>query len=168
MRKKINSRTVGTTVSDQPTNPPAMVPWYSTIIAHTAFQLFLGSNLNFLSFDFRGVEREQGPKIFRVHSERTHVLPQPPPAKTAARGTSPAAAGGQASSPLRLKEREKYFYFDWTADVGDGFNSTYEIARLLSQPEVEVPRQEAKRMSARKRLLLRSLVWLTGQQFIAR
>nr|CAJ2472412.1 unnamed protein product [Leishmania braziliensis] len=44
----------------------------------------------------------------------------------------PAAA---ATSPLI----EPDVWFDWIADVGDGFNPTYAMARLLAQPMLRLP-----------------------------
>nr|CCC46388.1 conserved hypothetical protein, fragment [Trypanosoma vivax Y486] len=49
-----------------PHNQPGMVPWFSTFIAGTALQSFLGASLNFLTFDQRVVEPHVFPKVFKL------------------------------------------------------------------------------------------------------
>jgi hypothetical protein len=145
-----------------PQAPAAMVPWFSTIIAQTAFQLFLGSSLNFLSFDFRTLERTMHPKVFSfvrqpgaaghndVDAKKTMALPNQPPAKRELGkqhllSVDDLAAKETKKAPRKAKdvdspEQDDDVWFDFIADVGDGFNSTYEMARLLAQPSLKVPR----------------------------
>ncbi|AYU78323.1 Metallo-dependent phosphatase-like domain-containing protein [Leishmania donovani] len=50
---------------------------------------------------------------------------------------APAAA---ATSPHTVPD----VWFDWIADVGDGFNPTYAMARLLAQPILRLPLKAAR------------------------
>ena len=78
----------GAASDDVATEPPApleMVPWYSALIASTALQLFVGSKLTFGRFDYRTMESQQGPKLFRVAVARK--------SETADRGAANPIAG---------------------------------------------------------------------------
>jgi hypothetical protein len=131
----------------QPDNPPSMVPWFSTLIAHTAFQLFVGSNLNFLSFDFRGIERSLAPKIFRIIPMLKRTM-----RANGATPSSPRAASPAAAVPTTVTEEADELWFDWVADVGDGFNSTYAIARMMAQPELQVDVPPTTRLRRHQRV----------------
>ena len=163
-----------------PQAPAAMVPWFSTIIAQTAFQLFIGSNLNFLSFDFRTLERTMYPKVFTFLQPKTPrkglTNMQDAAAAAGNEGVVESAPGVSASLPSSLSmmglgapslapkrrlsmedltskeeqrarsedaHRSEDVWFDFVADVGDGFNSTYEMARLLAQPSLRVPQDKS-------------------------
>ncbi|KAG5506407.1 hypothetical protein JKF63_05910 [Porcisia hertigi] len=58
-------------------------------------------------------------------------------------GFTPA---GTAKSP----PTEPDVWFDWIADVGDGFNPTYAMARLLAQPALRLPLTTKKERRWRK------------------
>lgn len=151
----------------QPDNPPSMVPWFSTLIAHTAFQLFIGSNLNFLSFDYRGIERSLTPKIFRVIPilcARKLLLNDAPSggstsisseAARARKECKKAAEAPRVETAKGKDEEASELWFDWVADVGDGFNSTYGIARLLAQPELQVSIPQAAQLRRHQRVARR-------------
>ncbi|CUG07894.1 transmembrane protein, putative [Bodo saltans] len=150
-----------TTVEEQlqqPDNPPSMVPWFSTLIAHTAFQLFVGSNLNFLSFDYRGTERSVTPKIFKIIPTLRRALrgnngsaPTPSSPKSSSAGVASPSASSSSISTTVTEESDE-LWFDWVADVGDGFNSTYAIARMLAQPALQVDVPPATRLRRHQRV----------------
>jgi hypothetical protein len=99
----------------QPDEPEGheMVPWYSLVAAHTGIRVFIGSKLTFGRFDYRSMESDHAGKVFRITDDHA-----------AAEAAGEDSAGG--------------FWFDWVADVGDGFNSTYCVARMMAQPELAV------------------------------
>ena len=41
------------------------------------------------------------------------------------------------SSDLKLDPNDGGFWFDFMADCGDGFNPSYQIARMLAQPKID-------------------------------
>ncbi|CBZ26610.1 conserved hypothetical protein [Leishmania mexicana MHOM/GT/2001/U1103] len=59
-------------------------------------------------------------------------------------------ANGSVSEPsppagaATLPHTEPDVWFDWIADVGDGFNPTYAMARLLAQPMLRLPLKAAR------------------------
>lgn len=53
----------------------------------------------------------------------------------------------------QFSEKED-FWFDFMADTGDGGNSTYAIARLLAQPNIQVKQDGSLCMLPRGNLLL--------------
>ena len=58
------------------------------------------------------------------------ATPPLPPSKAPATSTA---------QPEEKSEPKPDVWFDWIADVGDGFNSTYSMARLLAQPCLKLP-----------------------------
>lgn len=63
------------------------------------------------------------------------------------------AALGKAQAMGGYRFNEGQFWFDFVADTGDGFDSTYTIAYLLGRPDVR-PGGEAGRLLPRGRLLV--------------
>lgn len=50
----------------------------------------------------------------------------------------------------KLKENESDLWFDYVADVGDGFNSTFRVASLLARPELEVLGMDDEKLQLRR------------------
>jgi hypothetical protein len=104
----------------------SMVSWYSLLAAHTAFRTVLGTAMSLGRFDYRTMEPDQGPKTFKVVDSR--------------------------QEDEEVWRREGY-WFDFVADVGDGFNSTYAIAHAMAQPMLYIgedqigPRERARRLA---------------------
>ncbi|KAG5480349.1 hypothetical protein LSCM4_06115 [Leishmania orientalis] len=122
-------------------------------------------------FDRSEVEQPCHNTDLRVHSPDPHRLDS-----TVRHAASSAVAmtprGGEDNSVRRddggVSERsapadtstqrsaDTDVWFDWIADVGDGFNPTYAMARLLAQPILRLPLPEA-RQSRRWRRFARGL-----------
>ena len=49
-----------------------------------------------------------------------------------------AACKGSLFDFRHESTKEDGFWFDWLADCGDGFNSSYQVSRLLAQPSIQV------------------------------
>ncbi|KPA75380.1 hypothetical protein ABB37_08658 [Leptomonas pyrrhocoris] len=84
--------------------------------------------------------------------------PSPAPKKTTSPATTPSLLPSMAATAAQEGEADAKpdVWFDWIADVGDGFNSTYSMARLLAQPFLRLPWHHPS-------TLLRGLARLTGQ-----
>ncbi|TPP49954.1 hypothetical protein CGC21_29600 [Leishmania donovani] len=151
-----------------PANRPGMVPWFSTFIIRTTWQALARMSLEFLTFDVRVLQHYAKPKIFEFHfGSSLNQLPHfriDGDDDSTYTDNEPAAAGAanlsvtSPSTPLRCqatealvpsppktspgrKEAEKGdrdIWFDWIADVGDGFNPTYAMARLLARPSLKI------------------------------
>jgi hypothetical protein len=106
-------------------NGEPMVSWYSLLAAHTGLKNVVGSAVAFGRFDYRTMEPDQGPKTFKVVDKQQ-----------------------------LMEERwiEEGFWFDFVADVGDGFNSTYAIAHALAQPLLYAGHRHLGRRARAKRL----------------
>ncbi|KAG5479962.1 hypothetical protein LSCM1_06381 [Leishmania martiniquensis] len=152
-----------------PTNRPGMVPWFSTFVMRTTWQALARMSLEFLTFDVRVLQHYVRPKVFALHFEsslqnlprigadekehRTHATDKDPAAPAATFSDVSASASRRrqktpaADSPPSAKNRDKKkaresgadVWFDWIADVGDGFNPTYAMARLLARPFLTLP-----------------------------
>ncbi|AIN97955.1 hypothetical protein LPMP_204610 [Leishmania panamensis] len=146
-----------------PTNRPGMVPWFSTFIIRTTWQVLARMSLEFLTFDIRVLQHYARPKVFELHfesslkdlpsfrmdSERDSMYANGKPtaadAATLSATCPPTPLQRDATQALkqplpatspekRVRENDKDIWFDWISDVGDGFNPTYAMARLLARP----------------------------------
>jgi len=88
---------------------PSMSAWYSTNLAHTVGLMFVQFKIFLGRFDVRTMRAA----LAGVHR--------------------PEEAG-----PTKLFEGQEDVWFDFVADTGDGFNSTYHVARSLAQPALKV------------------------------
>ena len=100
-----------------------MVSWYSNIIFTTGFDMLLAFKIFLGRFDERKMQ---------------YAL---------LRGTNGSGSTSKTDSARPLfdfsKERRNEgdssgFWFDWMSDCGDGFHSSYQVARLLAQPSLDV------------------------------
>lgn len=94
--------------------PEKMSAWYSTNLVHTMGFMFVQFKIFLGRFDVR---------TMRAALAGVHKVEQ--------------------AEPTRPFEGRSELWFDFVADTGDGFNSTYSIARSLAQPQlnVKVPSQ---------------------------
>ena len=76
---------------------------------------------------------------------------QPPPSRSSRAGSLSHDAIERQHCGVGL-DGEEDVWFDFAADVGDGFNSTYEIARLLAQPTLAVSTSDPSLMKSLKNL----------------
>ncbi|RNF23168.1 uncharacterized protein Tco025E_02862 [Trypanosoma conorhini] len=136
--------------SVHPVNRPGMVPWFSTFIAGTAAQAALGAVLNFLTFDQRGLELHAAPKVFHLSFEHRGGAASNPTSDASSSRSVFGAAAGEAKRAGPLAEEEVGVWFDFVGDVGDGFNSTYEMARLMAQPALLLPTTAGAKNSRRR------------------
>lgn len=105
----------------QPQDILPMVSWYSNMIFATGFDMLLASKVFLGRFDERKMQ---------------YAL---------LRGTKGPTSETELARPLFdfSKERRSEgdsndFWFDWMSDCGDGFHSSYQVARLLAQPSLDV------------------------------
>ncbi|CCW59812.1 unnamed protein product [Phytomonas sp. EM1] len=130
-----------------PINRPGMVPWWSTFVFSTAWQVFANGILKFLSFDVRPIQLMMRPKVFDLSftSSIDHLSPLFSPSLKS-EDESPKSRvdpSDLSTSTPGEESRAVDVWFDWIADIGDGFNSTYEMARLLAQPVITAQLSEA-------------------------
>lgn len=143
--------------ASHPINRPGMVPWWSTFVMSTTWQAAAWVALDFLAFDVRLLQSTVLPKIFnlcfvtslggRRRSIRSRdgqsCNPLAPPVVDS---STASVTIGRPDGDLCSMPAQPDVWFDWIADVGDGFNSTYEMARLLAQPVLKVDAAPLSRM----------------------
>ena len=125
----------------EPVDTLPMVPWLSLFAMHSLLDIFIS---------------------FKIFMGRVDARLMQPALKEQRYGTAPKSCKGDANSnPADFLKylQEKYpgciydyssrakpnlddsdggFWFDFMADCGDGFNSSYQIARLLAQPLLQI------------------------------
>lgn len=90
-----------------------MAEWYSVMILNTAFDFLVSLKLFLGRFDMRTMQA-----CFPVNHEIDF----------------------HDFSSSSFEDKDGSFYFDFTADTGDGGHSTYTVARNLAQPKLSVAR----------------------------
>merc|ERR1711871_1468181 len=102
----------------RPVNKKKMVSWYSMALAITGLDVVVALKLFLGRFDIRtqqvAIERDEG--FQKRCGDHT----------------------GSSKSFFFDHSDRKEISVDFMADCGDGFNSSYEIARLLAQPVLDI------------------------------
>lgn len=109
-----------------------MSSWYSIFdLFHTVLDISISGMFN---------SRVDHRTLQAVESQGEESLPDPAlatPSVTRAEGGEPADSFVARPKFFDYSQSaDPEFWFDFAADVGDGFNSTYYVAALLSQPKV--------------------------------
>ena len=133
----------------EPVDTLPMVPWLSLFAMHSLLDIFI----SFKIFSGRVDARLMQPAALKEHRYGTTTTK---PCSKDDEHFNPAdflkylqqkypGCIYDYSSPSQSQSRAKSdedggFWFDFMADCGDGFNSSYQIARLLAQPSLQIMR----------------------------
>ena len=127
-----------------PKDTEVMVPWYSLLLVHTAFDIMIQLKVFLGRFDARmlqpavhdtwGGKRKKhiGPSAEPTTATSSARLPPPIPSAAAAAASSEELAGCvfdfSAQRGTAAAKDSDELWFDWMADCGDGFNSSYQVS----------------------------------------
>lgn len=127
------------TVLEEPKDTLDMVPWLSLFAAHSTIDIFLQLKVFLGRVDARSMQTALQQRIrtdyksrisnFDNHQDRNETLQR-------VKETYPGCVFDHTSRASDCISDG--FWFDFVADVGDGFNSSYQIARKLAQPNLIV------------------------------
>ncbi len=109
---------------ERPQGTLPMVSWYSQIVFSTGFDLLLSAHVFLGRFDARKMQSALIGKEFKCNNQ-SH------------RSGSSNPEGVFDFSDCDTSS-DSNFWFDFMSDCGDGFNSSYQVARLLAQPNLNV------------------------------
>ena len=126
--------------NDGPQDTLPMVPWYSVVLIYSVFDLLVAFKVFLGRYDARTMQPA-------LHKSRRNSCSNNEKVKRA------------DSTPIEKDwDRLKFDYsgclfdmstrgewFDFAADTGDGFDSTYQVARMLAQPNITVLKGGKKR-----------------------
>ena len=107
---------------EQPTGALPMVSWYSNVVFTTGFDMLISFKVFLGRFDARKMQvalLETGPQNSKSSLGSAFDFSH---CKHSSAGSS----------------QDDGFWFDFVSDVGDGFNSSYQVARLLAQPTLDI------------------------------
>mmetsp|Transcript_16000 Transcript_16000/g.29014 ORF Transcript_16000/g.29014 Transcript_16000/m.29014 type:complete len:902 (-) Transcript_16000:1417-4122(-) len=119
------------TKPDQPEGTLAMVSWYSNIVFSTGFDMLVSFKIFLGRFDARQMQlallKETRSETGRIHN-------------TSSDSINPEGVFdfSHCNHQNHNNSEEKGFWFDFVSDCGDGFNSSYQISRMLAQPTLDV------------------------------
>ncbi len=118
-----------------PADTLSMVPWYGIAMTTTAIDLIISFKLFLGRFDMRTLQ-------FALSSARSNLFSSSGDSAKGDEGGRRDGGGSGSGTDGRgqwnyLSDDED-LWFDFMADCGDGFNSSYHIARSLAQPSLEV------------------------------
>ncbi|KAL7538174.1 hypothetical protein ACHAXR_008335 [Thalassiosira sp. AJA248-18] len=136
------------TKPEQPKEALPMVSWYSNIIFSTGFDMLVSFKIFLGRFDARKMQVA----MLKETSDRTRNKPS----------NSIDTEGVFDFSNCKHcnndnPDEEKGFWFDFVSDCGDGFNSSYQVSRLLAQPTLNVVTSKndgSRRILPRGKLLI--------------
>eukprot|EP00547_Thalassionema_nitzschioides_P009961 CAMPEP_0194229198 /NCGR_PEP_ID=MMETSP0156-20130528/43766_1 /TAXON_ID=33649 /ORGANISM="Thalassionema nitzschioides, Strain L26-B" /LENGTH=920 /DNA_ID=CAMNT_0038961739 /DNA_START=678 /DNA_END=3440 /DNA_ORIENTATION=- len=131
-------------LDDVPQDTLPMVPWLSLFAAHSVIDMFLALKVFMGRVDARLMQ----PAL----EERNQLKPIPKIDKTKINDPAEIFTILQKKYPgcmydysSRKSAIDGGFWFDWMADCGDGFNSSYQVARLLAQQDITVEHNGVKK-----------------------
>lgn len=100
--------------------PQRMVGWYEVEqLAGTAIRAILSSIFGSYADKRETLASLSKPKVYEYHDKRTELAEN-------------------TREEIYQYENERDLWFDYISDTGDGFNSTFSMAHLIAQPEIEV------------------------------
>lgn len=117
------------------------VPWYSVLLFETLFDIFVQITVFVGRFDARSL-RPALPKLLAKDITSDNIR---------------KSTNGALFDYRDKKDGDDGFWFDWVADCGDGFNSSYQVARMLAQPSLQ-----AMNGSSKKTILPRGQILVIG------
>ena len=117
---------------EQPEDTLPMVSWYSNIIFSTGFDMLLSFKVFLGRFDARKMQVALLHESSRENAQRPNNSTDPYPEGIFDFSHCKYDSGGN-SDPENAG-----FWFDFISDCGDGFNSSYQMSRLVAQPTLSV------------------------------
>ena len=110
----------------QPEDTLPMVSWYAMMLLATAFDMLVAFKIFLGRFDARKMQ-------VALQNEKRGFGAGP---INFAEGVFDFSHCKHTSN--KRVSNEEGFWFDWVSDVGDGFNSSYQVSRVLAQPNLDV------------------------------
>jgi hypothetical protein len=119
-----------------------MVSWYSNILFSTGFDILLSAHVFLGRFDARKMQ------VALLGKKSTH--------------SNEPSSHPEGLFDFSDCDASSGFWFDFMSDCGDGFNSSYQVARLLAQPNLHVYRPSTCKKSRIMQTLPRGKLLIIG------
>mmetsp|Transcript_868 Transcript_868/g.1806 ORF Transcript_868/g.1806 Transcript_868/m.1806 type:complete len:1249 (-) Transcript_868:19-3765(-) len=137
---------------EQPEGTLGMVSWYSNIIFSTGFDMLVSFKIFLGRFDARKMQlallKETKSSACRIQNKSIDSI-------------NSECVFDFTDCNHNSHNNDEGFWFDFVSDCGDGFNSSYQISRMLAQPTLDVtvpssfiPNQVGRRVLPRGKLLI--------------
>ncbi len=134
---------------ERPQGTLPMVSWYSQIVFSTGFDILLSAHVFLGRFDARKMQAALLGKESKCNIQSNR--------------------DGSSNNPEGLFDfsdcdtsSDSGFWFDFMSDCGDGFNSSYQVARLLAQPNLHVYTSSRSTKSRAVKTLPRGKILVVG------
>jgi len=143
--------------TEEPKDTLDMVPWLSLFAAHSVLDIFLQLKVFLGRVDARAMQAalQQRQRCEMRENETispsSNEIKNPNTAFELMKESNPGCIFDHTSQAINC--RSDGFWFDFVADVGDGFNSSYQIARKLAQPNLTIKFNEIDRVFPRGQCL---------------
>jgi len=147
-KTKMDSSLLTSTTYDGPMDTLPMVPWFSLLAAQSVFDLVLQLKVFLGRFDARTIQPAL--RDFELDTIVYNSKESTQDIHTSLKRRYPGCyfnlslekketnKNQEAPSTKTTDEKGCDFWIDFCADTGDGFNSSYNIARMLAQKSLEV------------------------------
>ena len=125
-----------------------MVTWYALVTSYTVVDLIISLKLFLGRFDMRTLQAALPYSIQQPNERQTKQAPKLVQNAFKQKSAAKHRPGSEYDNnesvmPFYYGQFENAdvgdgFWFDWQADCGDGWNPTYQIARVMAQPSLSV------------------------------
>ena len=143
---------------EQPEDIFPMVSWYSNVVFSTGFDMLVSLKIFLGRFDARKMQvallnESTGGSNRRIHHSPDSVSPE---------GVFDFSCCKQSNTEKGMSDGSQGsgFWFDFVSDCGDGFNSSYQVSRILAQPMLNI--STASIPSFGRRILPRGKLLING------
>jgi hypothetical protein len=133
---------------ERPKKALAMVPWFHVMLIKSGFDLLVSLHIFLGRFDARKMQLALRTSKNDTHGDQDGVFD---------------FTQNESSVDQQLMDSSNTgFWFDFMSDCGDGFNSSYQVARCLAQPFLRVITQSSTSKQRELRTLPRGKVLVIG------
>ena len=117
----------------RPSGTLGMVPWYTLLLIYTAFDIFVQAIVFLNRFDARTMQLVREKDLTKGKKK-----------SKSADADDDDTNGGTIFDCTKNLAGNDECWFDFMADCGDGFNSSYQVAKVLAAPSLKVLSKNGK------------------------
>jgi len=133
---------------ERPQDTEPMVPWYNLMMFSSGFDILVSLHIFLGRFDARKMQLALLGNKKKVYRGGDDTMSDP----LNSEGVFDFSTTNNHSNSSTTGDEG--FWFDFMSDCGDGFNSSYQISRLLAQPELIVRSRNQLKNLPRGRILV--------------
>ena len=148
--------------SERPNDTLPMVPWYNLMMFTSGFDILVSLHIFLGRFDARKMQvallKEKAKEPARIDMNSTNSVDA-----CDLMDSEEIFDFSQCNNDYHERnQKDDGFWFDFMSDCGDGFNSSFQVSRLLAQPVLNVTMTSSTSTRGETRLLPRGKLLVIG------